>query len=68
MGKEFKGVIKDWALFGNKVHGMCVLHTTYEDGISRDAPITTSAVVQIGKKTGGFRVCETRNSQYILVD
>lgn len=67
--KPFKGVITGWELKGNRIYGLCVHHTTYENGIAKDEPITTSEVVSITPVAdySQAKECETQNSIYILV-
>lgn len=68
MDKPFKGVISNWRLSGNRICGTCVFHTTYDNGIARDEPITTSNVVTIYKSPQhGCYIAETKNSLYVLV-
>lgn len=66
MQKPFKGVISNWSLVDNRVHGICVLHTTYDNGIQRGESITTSQVESI-THPNGVLVLQTRNSLYVLV-
>lgn len=68
--KPFKGVITAWELTAdNRIHGLCLHHTTYENGIAQNEPIATSTVISI-KPVADYsqaKECETRNSIYILV-
>lgn len=66
MSKPFKGVIRSWNLVNSRIMGICVAHTTYENGITDDEPITISEVVAIFDK-GTYRLCVTKNSRYILI-
>lgn len=66
MNKPFKGVISKWSMFEGRIHGNCVFHTTYENGIAKGFPITTSPVVAIIDGKGGKHL-ETKNSWYLLV-
>jgi hypothetical protein len=54
-----KGVINDWNLVNNHIHGVC----TFPDD-TRDS-ITTSNVDQI-RRLGNVLICTTQNSTYIL--
>lgn len=67
MPKPLMGVISEWIVEDNRVRGKCVFRTEYKNGICRGGPIYTSDIVRIYIE-GGMRVCETKNSLYILQD
>lgn len=68
MNKPFKGVIYDWQIIDNRVKGLCLFHTTYQNGIADGETITTSDVVRVDQSINPtVRIVETRNSRYVLV-
>lgn len=64
--KPFKGVISGWCMIDNRVHGTCVFHTDYDNGIERGQRMITSPVHAILNHFGAT-VCETKNSFYVLI-
>lgn len=64
--KPFKGVISGWYLIDGRVHGTCVFHMDYNNGIERGRRMTTSLVHTILNQFGAT-VCETKNSFYVLI-
>ena len=65
--KPFKGVISGWRKEHGRVHGVCVWHATYDNGITQDETMYTSLVVRM-TETFGVTVLETENSIYVLIN
>lgn len=63
MSKIIKGVIEDWTILNGRIVG-----TEVFAGEARPlADIVTSDVIQIFHPTPLTRICETRNSFYVLI-
>lgn len=74
MTKPFKGVIKNWHRDGDVIVGECEYHpnavplspdAVLHNGIVAGCRMHTSRVEKIEDR-GGFSICETKNSFYVL--
>ena len=62
--KPFKGVICRWSFIEGRVKGICVHHTTHDNGIADGYPITTSVVESIVPLAGLIPSSVRRNTAH----
>ena len=67
MDKKFCGIITGWRQEGEVIRGTCETHLDEDrTGIQQGDYMHTSAVEKI-TDFGTFKLCETRNSFYVLI-